>query len=409
MSTNFIEKAYQESILMAKKIEGISINWNDFSDKEFIKIPLLEKNEIVRRISDFIPPYYAWKLRQGQLLNINTSGSTGKYMEVYWDINDYRRSMFPLWFLRQKIYGVHTWDKRCRFYATPILGQNDNYKRYVNNGLEFNKSNLNEEMLKKIYYDMLDYQPIWLLLQPCIAELLCNVKNKYNLPNIKSLKYIEMTGELLTVQLKNMIKGTFLCAVANQYGMNEVNSIAFECDKGNLHCMEDNVYVEILDDKGCILPDGVEGNIYVTTKHNRVMPFIRYGTGDCGKILTSKCDCGCGGKILCLSVGRKNDWVITTEYNKISADVFIRAIEYINQGWDNCILQYQIVQEDYDLFIVKLVLSEKIEDIEKVFINQIGDERIKQANFKFEFFQALLPEKTGKRKFFVSKVKEWRN
>ena len=38
--------------------------------------------------------------------------------------------------------------------------------------------------------------------------------------------------------------------MTNQYGCYEANSIAYECPCGNLHWMEENIYVEVLDDEG---------------------------------------------------------------------------------------------------------------------------------------------------------------
>lgn len=406
MNVCWLKNAYRESILLSEKLNGIAIDWENFSKEEFLKLPLLEKDEIVTRIADFIPPHYVVSLDAGQLINNNTSGSTGKYMEVYWDKSDYRRSMFSLWFLRMKSYGIYPWDKRCRFYAVSFLKEIEGYKRYVNNGLEFSKKNLDENKLRRIYCDMLVYQPVWLILQPGIAELLCAVKNKFRLPHIKSVKYIELTGELLPVGLKEVIKKTFQCRVANQYGMNEVNSIAFECRNGNLHCMEENVFVEILNDEGHNVSNGIEGNIYVTTKHNRGMPFVRYGTGDKGKILDKKCACGCGNRLLQLSVGRKNDWIFTKKKNMISPDVFVNSIEIINHVADNCILQYQIIQEDYDFFRVKLVMANKMDKIEEMFIEYMGQEELKECKFEFEFCEVLHLEKTGKRRFFISKMND---
>ena len=120
------------------------------------------------------------------------------------------------------------------------------------------------------------------------------------------------------------------CSVANQYGANEVNSIAYECPQGHLHCMEDNVYVEILDDQGIPVPDGVSGNIYVTTCHNHAMPFIRYGIGDRESIAENTCSCGHHGRILKLKSGRGDDWVWMENGRKINLYVFIRAIEAVN-------------------------------------------------------------------------------
>lgn len=66
----------------------------------------------------------------------------------------------------------------------------------------------------------------------------------------------------------------FNCKVASQYGCYEVNSIAYECPFHKLHVMTENVYVEIVEDN----------QICITSKHNRVMPFVRYKVGDRGRL-----------------------------------------------------------------------------------------------------------------------------
>ena len=77
----------------------------------------------------------------------------------------------------------------------------------------------------------------------------------------------------------------FNCKVASQYGCYEVNSIAYECPFHKLHVMTENVYVEIVEDN----------QICITSKHNRVMPFVRYKVGDRGRLCTDK-NCSCGSQ-----------------------------------------------------------------------------------------------------------------
>ena len=209
-----------------------------------------------------------------------------------------------------------------------------------------------------------------------------------------------MTGEELTDKLRERLRDAFHCQVANQYGANEVNSIAYECPKGHLHCMEDNVKVEILDDKGNAVEDGTTGNIYVTTLHNHAMPFDHYGIGDIGRLEKNTCDCGHKGKILHLESGRKATWVQLEDGSRITPYVFVRAIDCLNVQYDNCIWQFQIIQEDFDRFTIHLVVDEKIPELCEKFVQYIGDERLKKASYEFVFSKGLFPDLTGKRSYF---------
>ena len=409
MNFNLIKQSYTEVNFLGTKLfitdnEKLQTE-NEFSELvDLYQLPLLEKDELVQDPMDIVPPRYLPLLYRGELIRNDTSGSTGKYMEIYWRRQDYMRSMYSLWFYRKRFYGINTWDKMCRFSTISQIGPIEELSRYTRTGLEFSKSNLSEERLLDIYREMQEYQPVWLLLQPCIAELLCYIKRKHDLPAIASIKYIEMTGEELTEELREQIKECFLCPVANQYGANEVNSIAYECPEGNMHCMEDNVFVEILDDNGNPLPEGSTGNIYVTTLHNYVMPFIRYGIGDIGFLEKNTCSCGHKGRILHLKSGRKDDWILTQDGQKITPYVFVRAVVAVNAVYDRCIFQFRIVQHSYSSFTVILAVDDVADEITQCFIENIGHAELREAEYEFIFCERLFPEINGKRKFFECKI-----
>lgn len=402
MNLKVAKEAYQEVEFYKKKKLHFKKDNNESDD--FFDLPLLEKNEIVGNTLDLIAPQYLLGLYRDEYLCTNTSGSMGKCLEIYWKRSDYMRSMFSLWFYRRKFYGINTWDKKCQFFTLLQVGEKEPKSIIKGNNLGFSKCNLTEEGLTEIYNEMLKFEPVWLLLQPCVAELLCIVKRKKNLPQINSLRYIELTGEWLTDSLKKKIKKEFRCTVANQYGANEVNSIAYECPEGNLHVMEDNVFVEILGDDGRQKNIGEEGDVYVTTLHNRVMPFIRYKIGERAILYENDCCCGHKGRIMDLCTGRCNDWVFQANGQKVTPYVFVRAIDVVNIIYDNCILQYQITQTAYDSFIVNLVVDEYSEGICECFIQNLGHDELKKCKYTFHFIDQLFPEKNGKRRFFRNDI-----
>lgn len=400
MKNNLIYEAYNEVEFLKTKLEKERCNDMGNKDIKFTDLPLLEKNEIIEDSLNLVAPRYLPLLYKDELLRYDTSGSTGKILEVYWRKKDYMRSMFSLWFYRKKFYSINTWDKVCEFLTAEQIGKHGQKSIYCKNSLIFSKNNLSENRLIEIYNEMIDFQPDWLLLQPCIAELLCYIKTKYQLSNISSIRYIELTGEELTLNLRDSLQRCFMCPIANQYGLCEVNSVAYECPQGNLHCMSDNVYVEIIDDNGNLLPSKVSGNIYITTLHNRVMPFIRYGTGDIGYIEENACSCGHRGKILHLKSGRKDDWILTERGEKINPYVFVHSVIAVNSIFGKCIFQFQVIQKSYKYFIVKLALEEPTEGIQKCFVDNIGEDSLKNAEYEFIFNDKLFPDITGKRRFF---------
>lgn len=373
------------------------------------EIPILERNQIISEETSVMTPSSVPLFLANKLIFARTSGSTGKYMEIYWKMEDYNKSMFPLWYYRKKYYGISPEDRLCYFYTIHnVEGETASFSRKVQLG--FSKANLTMEKLRDIYHEMEKFQPKWMLLQPGMAMLLCRCMDIYGLKKIESVKYIEFSGEILTDEVRNIIREHFNCEMANQYGANEFNSIAYECPCGNLHVMTDNVYVEILDDEGrCIVEE--EGEVYVTSLTNSVMPMIRYRIGDRGRIEQGnlKCSCGNSAPIFRLASGRANDWIVWENGEKITPNVLVRAFDCVNYRMDGVIKQFQVVQENVNQFIIRLVVEEEDEflerEIEELFLEGLEDERLRTAEYRFEYQEELFPdERTGKLKWFREKI-----
>jgi phenylacetate-coenzyme A ligase PaaK-like adenylate-forming protein len=85
------------------------------------------------------------------------------------------------------------------------------------------------------------------------------------------------------------------CRVYQHYGMTEMGyGGGVECDAHDgYHLREADLLVEIVDPAtGRAHPDGVSGEVVVTTLTRRAMPLIRYRTGDMARFLPEYCPCG---------------------------------------------------------------------------------------------------------------------
>ena len=80
------------------------------------------------------------------------------------------------------------------------------------------------------------------------------------------------------------------------YGLSEIigPGVGCECRRHQgLHIFEDHFYPEIVDSEtGEPLPDGMEGELVLTTLSKQAMPMIRYRTRDITTILPGQCECG---------------------------------------------------------------------------------------------------------------------
>jgi phenylacetate-CoA ligase len=98
-----------------------------------------------------------------------------------------------------------------------------------------------------------------------------------------SLKFIELSGASPEQADIDMMKAVFGTRIINQYGTRESWTIGYSEELGTFDLNDDSVHVELLDDEERgIERINVEGAVAVTSKVLRLMPLIRYKTGDRG-------------------------------------------------------------------------------------------------------------------------------
>lgn len=146
---------------------------------------------------------------------------------------------------------------------------------------------------------------------------------------------------------------------------------------------------------------------------NYIMPFIRYETGDRGILYpASSCSCGNKGDVLKLLTGRNSDWILNSDGSRIGVCVFVHAFEVINYIMDDVIRQFQIIQNDYDKFTVKLVVEDDIIDDEdekvsigELFMQSLDQDSLRKAEYKFEFYNNIFPDEISrKHKLLINNI-----
>jgi phenylacetate-CoA ligase len=92
---------------------------------------------------------------------------------------------------------------------------------------------------------------------------------------------------------------------------------------------------------------------------NYAMPFIRYRIGDRGKLTDRICSCGRGFPMIESISGRTMEMFFKSNGEILHPLLFINIIK---EGFNiNQIEKFQLVQEDYNRIVVKLVIENGIE------------------------------------------------
>jgi phenylacetate-CoA ligase len=130
-----------------------------------------------------------------------------------------------------------------------------------------------------------------------VDRLACEQQRRGSPVRRRRLKVIVLTGEPVYEFQRRRIEETFQCPVAEEYGMGELGSVGFECPDRRLHVSAETVFLEIMPD---VMSNGAQGagRIVATHLRNRLLPLIRYDTGDIGAMPPEPCPCGRGLPVL---------------------------------------------------------------------------------------------------------------
>ncbi len=410
--SDLIHYAYDHVDYYHKIIDANNIDISLIKASENLSVlPILSKDKIQENSMAFVSDEYQKYPKNENIVLKRTSGSTGKYLKIFWDYKDDIKSLMPLWILRSHLYGIDPDMKWCSFYSSMYEG--NKIKQLMPRELDmngrhmgFSKIGLTYDKIAEVYKEIISFNPDWLLLQPSIAYLMAQIVKQYNMKIPSNLKHIELSGEYLFDSYRQQIQDVFGIEPVNQYGCNEANEIAYECKCRNMHVIENNVIVEVLKDGKPVLNE--EGDIYITSLKNYAMPFIRYETGDRG-ILKTEHNCKCGNKspVLVILSGRSSDYITLENGEKLNSYVLINIIEYTNENMSSAIKQFQIIQTDINCFNVNLVIKKAYsgwnDAIIECFLDNIHEEALKEAEWKFNFSDNICPDElTGKYKYFIN-------
>lgn len=180
------------------------------------------------------------------------------------------------------------------------------------------------------------------------------------------------TAEMIDAPTRRFLEGTFKAEIYDFYGLTEMGLVGWECHEHNgYHLAEDTTIIEYLPIEN---GDGVS-KIVMTNLELMSMPFIRFDTGDIGiPGKRESCPCGRGFSMLERVEGRRLDCIQLKDGRRVSPYKLTCQLEKL-QG----IARYQVIQEDYGTFTVKVETGKRRvtvrdDEIHKVMHSVLGNE-----------------------------------
>lgn len=123
------------------------------------------------------------------------------------------------------------------------------------------------------------------------------------------------------------------------YGLTEIYGpgIGINCEKDEpMHYWDDYIYLEIIDPvTGENVPDGVIGEIVITTLRKEGAPLIRYRTHDLSRIIPEPCPCGLSYPRIDRIIGRSDDMIKVKGVNIYPGQVedVLREVEGVSSEY----------------------------------------------------------------------------
>ena len=363
------------------------------SPDDFKKLPLLTKMDLQQHSGEML------SRDRGRVDHRKTSGSTGTPYKFVKD----RRSLA---FMNAVMHDCYSWhgieigDRQCRIWAIPqelkprlIIFIKDT----LMNRIRLNSFDVNDDSSVKFFHDVRKFKPKFMYGVPSYMTDFSRRLQEHGLdPKDMGLEVLICTGEILFPAQKKLLKETYDCTIANEYGTTESGIVAFSCPHDNMHLMSHALYVEIIDpETGEKTRPGEIGEVVFTDLNSRTMPFIRYKVGDTAIPKAGTCSCGIQLPMVEHVEGRLEDMIETPEGKKVAGGMLYYTL---TKG----IQQFKAYQRAIDHLHVLIEpgpgFSEgDLERIRDQWRTYLGN----RMKVTFEIVDRIPPDRSGKLRYFV--------
>lgn len=213
-----------------------------------------------------------------------TGGSTGLSSVIYYDQDGADYSSAITLYARERVGKVKRRNElhfACRF-PDPSIPQwptREDFKCFAMNRSNIFFDRIDDEGLEKMWQTLKRRRPYMAHAHPStIYALACYVERRYG--GGKAFQVFESSGELLEPYMRETIARALRCRVIDRYGLAELGVMAYEV---NGH----EVGLQVFESEGwpeSRLNDDGGHELVFTGFRNRLMPLIRYATGDLARV-----------------------------------------------------------------------------------------------------------------------------
>jgi len=251
-------------------------------------------------------------------------------------------------------------------------------------------------------FEMLNRRPPHLLLSYAQAAYEVATFAEREGISVRPQRAVMTSAGTLYPFMRETIERVFGCRVFDRYGSREVGDMACEipqCD--GLWVAPWGVHIEVLDDAGNPVPDGIEGELVVTLLTNYAMPLVRYRIGDRGALAPAGTGWqGEAARVLQRVTGRTVDGFRLRDGTVINGGYFTHLLFF--RDW---VSRFQFIQKDYASILVRIVrYSEQPGDAERQIVDGVRAVMGDGCRVDFEYCDRIEPAASGKYRYTISEI-----
>lgn len=398
-----VEYAYQHVPYYREVLDERGLKPQDVATRaDLSKLPTLDKKTIKARFADLLSDEFDLaKVARG-----NTSGTTGSPLEICYD-PDMIRMNYAMLDRQYRWTGTNLGKFGDRVAVirgnviVPLKQKKAPFWRYnhLHRQMLLSSFHLSNENLPAYIDEIRRFGPKVLDGYPSTLYVLA--KHLKNEGRTLPLHAVLSSSETLYDFQRETIEESFECRVYDYFGAAERVIFATECDvhQGRHICSEYGI-TEIVGRDLEAKKSGETGIIIATSLHNRAMPLLRYVTNDRSAIRPEPCTCGRGLPLMDDVTTKAEDSLTLADGRIISPSVLTHPFKPLTT-----IEESQIVQEDYDTIVVKVVPSSGFTEAdEDALIHGLQERLGDDVSISVERVESLQRTNSGKFKWVVSRV-----
>jgi phenylacetate-CoA ligase len=361
-------------------------------------LPLVDKATMGGDLESFMSE----KAVKGSYYYTSTGGTTGKPFGFYIDNDAYGREwafMISQW----ERVGYQAGHRKATFRGV-VFKQGDLWQyNPVYHELQFSPFLLNEANLARMVDKIKEYRPLYLHGYPSAITVLAKFIERNGVQSFPQLRAIFGASENVYPGQRELIESVFKTRLFSWYGQSEKVILAGECEQAvEYHVFPQYGVTELIGDDGRVIEEpGKRGELVGTGFLNRVVPFVRYRTGDYAEYADKVCACGRHYRLLTSVEGR---WLQEMMVGKTKALISITALNMHSDVFDQ-VHQFKFIQQEVGSAQLLVVPTDRFsgqdqDTILEAMRAKVGDE----LSIDVVLVAEIPPAKSGKSLFLEQRL-----